>query len=108
MCDAARHLPERPQALLTVLQLENKAGQIKDVAYDLRDTTVVDLTDWQSHWSFASTPGFMVQSIRGTAILPQAGDYIARRSEDARAAAPADAEANRNCLRDVIFAHYFR
>src|SRR6185312_1717350 len=73
MCDAARHLPERPQALLTVLQLENKAGQIKDVAYDLRDTTVVDLTDWQSHWSFASTPGFMVQSIRGTALLPQAG-----------------------------------
>jgi hypothetical protein len=61
--------------LLSLLQLEKKGQQLTDQAYDLKDTTVVDLTSWESGWIFAHTPDFFVQSIRGTALLPQPGDF---------------------------------
>ncbi|HKV92348.1 MAG TPA: hypothetical protein VJW20_07350 [Candidatus Angelobacter sp.] len=61
--------------IISLRELETKVQGLKDTAYDLRDTTVVDLTEWESGWIFAHTPDFFVQSIKGTALLPQAGNY---------------------------------
>jgi hypothetical protein len=63
------------QVILSLVSLQDQVKQLGDTAYDLKDTTVVDLTAWQSGWVFAHTPNFFVQSIRGTGFLPQPGDY---------------------------------
>jgi hypothetical protein len=44
-------------------------------AYDLRDTTIVDITQWKSGIPFTETPDFFIQTIHNTAFLPQPGDY---------------------------------
>lgn len=62
-------------ALVAILQLEQWANTQMGKAYDIKDTSVVDLTNWESHWLITKTPDFFVQSIRGTALLPEPGDY---------------------------------
>jgi len=63
------------EVILSLLNLQNQMKGLTNTAYDLKDTTMVDLTAWESGWVFAHTPDFFVQSIRGTALLPQPGDY---------------------------------
>ena len=70
------NLTQGEQAVILSLQrLQDQGKKLTDGAYNLKDTTVVDLTSWEHNWIFAHTPDFFVQSIRGTALLPQPGDY---------------------------------
>ena len=63
------------QALVALVKLQKSIKVDLDKAYDLKDTTVVDLTQWESGWWIAHTPDFYVETIKNTAFLPQPGDY---------------------------------
>ncbi|GEM_PF-6033918 len=61
--------------LASILDLETKADHILAGVYDLRDTTAVDLTNILRGVVFVHAPDFLVQAIKGTALLPQKDDY---------------------------------
>ena len=64
--------------LAALLGLEKATKSINvdiNQAYNLRDTTIVDITQWKSGIPFTHTPDFFVQTIDNTATLPEPGDY---------------------------------
>jgi hypothetical protein len=63
------------QIILGIRELQNRVKSLGDIAYDIKDTTVIDLTALLDGLPFTHAPDFFVQSIRGTAILPQPGNY---------------------------------
>lgn len=66
---------DEQNVLVSLLSMQQQIQTVTNQAYDIRDTTVIDLTSWEHAWIFAHTPDFYVQAIKGTGLLPSAGDY---------------------------------
>ena len=65
---------ERKAILIEAEALRRDLASAKDVAYDFKDSTVLDLNALAEKIPFASDD-FFIQSIRGLSYLPQAGDF---------------------------------
>jgi len=63
------------QALVSLEKLQKSINVDVSKVYDLKDTTVIDLTQWESQLPLTHTPDFFVQTIKNTAFLPEPGDY---------------------------------